>query len=164
VALEEPIMNSKRLLVLIAAFAMTIGGGAMASEIYKWVDEDGNVHYGDRPATTNGASAEVVALTYRRTDSASVQERVAAHGEAEAAREEKRSTRADEKKAAEKQAAEAEAMQKRCDTYRARLETFVQSRRLYREDDKGERVYLDEKETNAARQKVEELIGENCTS
>ncbi len=157
-------MNSKRLLALFAVFAMTIGGGAMASEIYKWVDEQGNVHYGDRPATADGASPEVVALTYRRTDSGAVQKRVAAHGEAEATREEQRAARADEKKAAADQAAEAEAKQKRCDTYRARLESFVQSRRLYREDDKGEREYLDETETNAARQRVEELVAENCTS
>lgn len=157
-------MNSKRWLVLFAAFAMTIGGGAMASEIYKWVDEDGNVNYGDRPTSNQGANPEVVALTYRRTDSSSVQQRVAAQGEAEAAREEQRAARADEKKAAAEQAAEAEAKQKRCDTYRARLETFVQSRRLYREDDNGERVYLDETQTNAARQRVEELVAENCTS
>jgi hypothetical protein len=155
-------MNSRKLLVLFAAFAMTIGGGAMASEIYKWVDEDGNVHYGDRPATTEGASAEVVALTYRRTDSSSVQKRVDAQGEAEAARVEKRAAKAEQQQAAEAEAAEAEAKQERCATYRARLQTFVQSRRLYREDEQGERVYLDETQTNAARERVEELIAENC--
>lgn len=153
-------MNNKKLLVLCAAFAMTFGGTAMANEIYKWVDEQGNVHYGDRPTASN--QAEVVALTYRRTDSGSVQKRVAAQGEAEAAREEKRAERAEQKQAAEAEAAEAEAKQQRCETYRARLETFVQSRRLYREDEQGERVYLDETQTNAARQRVEELIAENC--
>jgi hypothetical protein len=157
-------MNSKRLLVLFAAFAMTFGGGAMANEIYKWVDEQGNVNYGDRPTAADGASPEVVALTYRRTDSGSVQKRVAAHGEAEATREEKRAAKADEKKAAADQAAEAEAKQKRCDTYRSRLESYVQSRRLYREDEQGEREYLDETETNAARQRAEELVAENCNS
>jgi len=134
----------------------------MANEIYKWVDDQGNVHYGDRPTASN--QAEVVALTYRRTDSGSVQKRVAAQGEAETAREEKRAARAEEKQAAEAAAAEAEAKQKRCETYRARLEKFVQSRRLYREDEQGEREYLDETQTNAARQRVEELIAENCSS
>ena len=153
-------MNNKKMLVLFAAFAVSFGGTAMANEIYKWVDEQGNVHYGDRPTAKN--DAEVVALTYRRTDSGSVQKRVATQGEAEAAREEKRAARAEEKQAAEAAAAEAEAKQQRCETYRARLETFVQSRRLYREDGQGERVYLDETETNAARQRVEELIAENC--
>ena len=155
-------MNSKRLLILFAAFAMTTGGGAMANEIYKWVDDQGNVHYGDRPTSNN--TAEVVALTYSRTDAGSVEKRVAAHGEAEAAREEKRTAKAEAKQAAEKLAAEAKEKQERCETYRARLETFVQSRRLYREDDKGERVYLDETQTNAARQRVEELVAENCAS
>jgi hypothetical protein len=155
-------MNGKRLLVVFAAFAFTMGGSAMANEIYKWVDDQGNVHYGDRPAAND--KVEVVALTYRRTDSASVQDRIAAQGEAEAAREEKRAALAEEKQAAAEKAAEDEARQKRCDTYRARLEKFVQSRRLYREDANGERAYLDENQTIEARQRVEKQIAENCTS
>lgn len=155
-------MNSKRLLLLLTAFALTMGGGAMASEIYKSVDANGNVQYGDRPS---GAEAtELVALTYRRTDASSVQERVAAHGEAEAARQEKRTAAAEDKKTAAEEAALAAEKQKKCETYQARLESYVQSRRLYREDANGERVYLDEDETNAARQVVEERIAEHCTS
>lgn len=159
-------MKSKRWLVLFAAFAMSsglvFGGSALANEIYKWTDEQGNVHYGDRPTADN--NAEVVALTYRRTDSGSVNRRVAAQSDAAAALEEKRASRAEEQQAAAEEAAQAEEQKKRCETYRARLETFVQSRRLYREDESGERVYLDEDETNAARQRVEDLIAENCTS
>lgn len=159
-------MKSTRLLVACAAFAISsglvFGGAAMANEIYKWVDNDGNVHYGDRPMGED--KAELVALTYQRTDSGSVNKRVAAQGEAAAAREEKRTARAEEKKAAEEAAAEVEAQKQRCDKYRAQLETMIQSRRLYREDESGERVYLDEDQTIAARQRVEERIAENCTS
>lgn len=155
-------MKSKRLLVVFAAFALTSGGGAMASEIYKWVDDQGNVHYGDRPSANE--NMEIVALTYRRTDSGAVQNRIAAQGVTEAAREEKRAARAEEDRLADEKVADAEAQQKRCETYRSKLETLVQSRRLYREDAEGERVYLDEDQTIAARQRVEDLIAENCSS
>lgn len=154
-------MNSKRLLVLFAAFALTIGSGAMASDIYKWVDDQGNVHYGDRPSGND--NTEVVALTYQRANPGAVKRGTAAQGELAESLKDKRAAREEEKNAAAEQAAAAEAKQKRCDTYRARLEKFVQSRRLYREDESGERVYLDEDETIAARQKLEELIAENCS-
>ena len=71
---------------------------------------------------------------------------------------------AEEERAAEEEAAEAAANAKKCDSYRAQLETFVQSRRLYREDENGERVYLDEEQIQDARTRVEELISKNCTS
>lgn len=153
-------MNSKRLLTLFTAFALTISGGAMANEIYKWVDADGNVHYEDRP--TGNDAAEIVALTYQRANPSRVEQGNAAQGELTASLKDKRTAREEAKKTAADAAAAAEEKQKKCNTYRARLETMVQSRRLYREDANGERVYLDEGQTSAARQKVEELISENC--
>ena len=37
-------MNTRRMTLTIAIAALTFAGGAVASEIYKWTDEDGNVH------------------------------------------------------------------------------------------------------------------------
>ena len=54
--------------------------------------------------------------------------------------------------------------QEQCQKYRARLEKYLQSQRLYKEDQSGERVYLDEDETLAARTRVEEQIKEYCGS
>ena len=155
-------MKSKLFLVGFAVVAITVAGGTMANEIYKWTDENGNVHYGDRP--TGVAAEEIVAVSYRRTSGSEVQQRIDSQIEGHKARQEARAKAAEADRAAEKQAAEAADKQKKCDTYRARLETYVQSRRLYREDANGERVYLDETQTQEARQKVEELIAENCGS
>jgi hypothetical protein len=57
-------MKVKRFLLGFAVLAITAGGGAMANEIYKWTDEEGNVHYEDRP--TGAATEERMALSYRR--------------------------------------------------------------------------------------------------
>ncbi len=155
-------MKVKRFLLGCAVLAMTVGGGAMANEIYKWTDDEGNVHYEDRP--TGAATEERMALSYRRTNASSVDQRVQSRIESMTARDEARAAAAEEAKAAEKKEAEAADKQKKCESYRARLQTFVQSRRLYREDADGERVYLDGTETQEARQKVEQLIAEHCTS
>ena len=155
-------MKSKLMLVGLALATVTLGGGAMADGIYKWTDENGNVHYEDRPS--GAEAAELVALSNRRTDTGAVQNRVDSRLENQASRQEAKAAAAEEAKAAEAEAAEAADRQKKCDANRSRLETYVQSRRLYREGDDGERTYLDEKQVQEARQRLEDLISENCSS
>lgn len=155
-------MNGKRLLVALAVLALTMGSAAMANEIYKWTDENGNVHYGDRPS--GSATEQRMALSYRRTNTGALQQRVKSHADSVTARQERKADAAEEKKAADEKAAEAAANAKKCDAYRAQLETLVQSRRVYRADENGERVYLDESESQEARTRVEDLISENCNS
>jgi hypothetical protein len=155
-------MNAKRLLVGLAVVALATGSAAMANEIYKWTDENGDVHYGDRPS--GSATEQRMALSYRRTNTGALQQRVKSHADSVAARQERKAEAAEAEQAAEEKAAEAAANAKKCDGYRAQLETFVTSRRLYREDENGERVYLDETQSQEARTRVENLISENCTS
>ena len=155
-------MKSRRILVGFAALALTASAGTMASEIYKWTDEDGTVHYGDRPS--GAATEQRLALTYQRTTGASVERQVQAQADRLAARQESRAAADAEAQQAAEAAAEEEARAKRCEQYRAQLQTMLQARRLYREDDDGERVYLDDDQRAEARTRAEELIAETCTS
>lgn len=145
------------------ALLLTIGitGSVCAGEIYKWVDENGNAHYGDRPSGSE--SEQLVSLKSHRTDPQMVQARVQSRLDQQTAREAALAAQpqgpSDEELRAEKRERE-----EKCSTYRARLERFVHSRRLYREDEAGERVYLDEEETLAARERVQNQVEEYCTS
>lgn len=154
-------MKGKSIALTCAIAALTVSMGAMANEIYKWTDTEGNVYYEDRP---NGAATEErLDITYRRTNSGVVQKRVQSRVDAQTAHEEAQSVAAAaEKEAADNAAAEAE-RNKRCESSRARLKSYLQSRRLYRTDDNGERVYLDEAQRQEARQKAEEQIAEFCS-
>jgi hypothetical protein len=76
---------------------------------------------------------------------------------------EAREETASRREAEEMARAEMEQRDARCQEHRARLESYLQSRRLYRENEAGEREYLDESQTLEARQKVEELIQEDCS-
>ncbi len=144
-----------------ATLVLAATGISTASDIYKWTDENGNVHYGDKPV---GHQTERLAIESRPTDPA----RIAAHNQARAtARTEAREAEA----AAAADGPSEEALQdeardraKKCSDYRATMQRFVTSRRLYREDDGGNRVYLDPAETQAARQRVEDQVTEYCTS
>ncbi len=145
-----------------AAIVLTLAsaGAAFAGDIYKWVDADGNVHYGDRPV---GEQSERMAIDSRPTDQSAVREQYQASMQARTEAHQADATAAEEAAQAEEEMrAEAEERRKKCEASRATMERFVQSRRLYREDDSGERVYLDEAETIAARQRVEDAVSEYC--
>lgn len=154
-------MKARWLALTCAIAAMTIAAGASANEIYRWTDDEGNVHYEDRP--TGAPTEERIDITYRRTDSGAVNQQIQARLDRQATRDEAKSVAAAQEQEAAEQAAAAEERAKSCDRARARLETYLQSRRLYRTDDNGERVYLDDAERQEARQKAEEQITEFCS-
>jgi len=151
-------MKRYSLLITVAA-ALITGGTAVASEIYKWTDQDGNVHYEDRP--TGNAQVERLAIVSKNTDNSAVRSQIAANREARATAEQVASEAPPEMSKAELRA-EQEKRKEQCQMYRDRLEQFLRSQRLYREDDAGEREYLDESETLAARERVEGQIKEYC--
>ena len=141
---------------LILSVAMA--SAATASEIYRWTDEDGNVHYTDKPVEP---SSERMNIASRSTDNSAVQAQTQARldsnaAAAEAAANEPAGPTPEELRAEKKQRAE------QCTKYRERLTRFVQSRHLYREDENGERTYLDEAETQKTRNKAEENVREYC--
>jgi hypothetical protein len=148
--------------LLMAGLAMAASGAVIASDIYKWTDAEGNVHFGDRPS--GAATEQRLAISSNPTDPDRVSAIVQARNEARTTRKESEAaSKAAEPTPEELRAAEAERKQK-CTTYKERLQKFVTSRRLYREDENGERIYLDEDETLAARARVQEQVLEYCKS
>jgi hypothetical protein len=154
-------MKAKRLALTCAVAAMTFAAGATANEIYKWTDAEGNVHYEDRP--TGAPTEQRIDIQYRRTDDGAVGQRIQARLDRQAERAEAKSTAAAREQEAAEQAAAAEERAKACEGARARLESYLQSRRLYRTDASGERVYLDDAQRQEARQKAEEQVTEFCS-
>ncbi|MDJ0812828.1 MAG: DUF4124 domain-containing protein [Woeseiaceae bacterium] len=153
-------MNRLRLPTAIACAALLASGIAMGGEIYKWVDEDGNVHYEDRP-TGDGNIERVVEVRTRNTDNAAVAARVDEQRKARAAARQVESE-APEEMSKEELRAEQQARHDKCQSYRAQLQAFLTAPRMYEEDEAGERNYLDDEQILAARSDVEEKIQEYC--
>ena len=152
-------MDRKILVLVLATAALTTS--AFAGEIYKYVDDDGNVQYLDRPSGESGE--ERLDVTYSGTSSEAVSARVQHQRDYMSALEEARADARSQRDAEAQARAEMEARAAKCQEYRARLETYLQSRRLFRENEAGEREYLDEEQTMEARRKVEEAIQETCS-
>lgn len=154
-------MIRNNVIALAVILALATAGMAFANDIYKWTDEQGTVHYGDRP--TGDASEERLAISSKPTNPSNIQAQVQARQEAAAAA--KESTASEPAGPSEEELqAQAREREQKCETYKARLQKFVTSRRLYREDENGERVYLDDDEAQAARERVENQVQEYCGS
>ncbi|HET6630383.1 MAG TPA: DUF4124 domain-containing protein [Woeseiaceae bacterium] len=151
-------MKCRRATAALLALALTVPAAVLASDIYKWVDENGIVHFGDLPA--ENADVEIVHISSQPTDPAAVRARIQARSQAgaDAAETVPGADALTEEEIAARERERAE----KCTMYKERLQKFLTSRRLYREDENGERVYLDEKETLAARAEVQEQVLEYC--
>jgi len=154
-------MIRKYVMTCLIMIVVSTSGIAFANDIYKWTDEDGNVHYGDRP--TGDATEERMAISSSSTNPSKVQARAQSRyapkePAEEAVANEPQGPTEDELRV------QAEQRKQKCDTYKARLQKFVQSRRLYKQDENGDRVYLDEDQTQAARERVENQVQEYCHS
>ncbi len=132
----------------------------MSGEIYKWTDADGDVHYGDRPIGTDVERLHVISNS--NTDNDAVQASIEARHDRDTARSEARSKRDEADQAAADARAEAAQRDVKCQESRTRMQTYLQSRRLYQQDDAGERVYLDEDQTMQARADAQEMIQKYC--
>jgi hypothetical protein len=147
-------------LIILTTSALALSASAFASEIYRWTDDQGNVHYVDRP--TGNPTEQRLSIVSSRTDHAAVRQNVQARLDQQATREEQRARVAEEEQAAAEAEARQAERQKQCEEYRARMERYLQARRLYREDGAGERVYLDDAQIQEARTRVQEKIQETC--
>ena len=152
-------MNRKYLVLVLSA--ATLATTAFAGEIYRYVDEQGNVHYLDRPTGESGEQR--MDITYSGTSSASVNAQVKRRNDYMAALDEARKETQSRREAEAQARAETEARAAKCEENRSRLESYLQSRRLYRENDAGEREYLDDDQILEARRKAEEAIQETCS-
>jgi hypothetical protein len=152
-------MNRKFLVLVLSAAALTTS--ALAGEIYKYVDEEGNVHYVDRPTGESGE--ERMDIIYSGTSTAAVSAQVKRRQDYMEALDEARSETESRREAEAQARAEMEARAAKCQESRARLESYLQAHRLYRQDDAGEREYLNDEQILEARRKAEEAIQEHCS-
>ncbi len=147
--------------ITVFALALSIAsiGTLSASEIYKWTDEEGLVHFVDRP--TGAAGEEHLAIRSRPTNPARVRAAVRAEADADA-QTLRAEANAPQGPAPDELLAEARDWQEQCNKFTDRQVQFTNNRRIYRMDENGERVYYDEEEMAAARTNVDNLVERYC--
>lgn len=157
-------MTNKALRTGISAVLMStaiVALAAGASEIYRYTDENGNVHYTDTPM---GEPSERLDIQSRRTDRAAVEAQLQARLDRKAKADEAAAAAEADAPSREEVLADRKERQEKCATYRERLTRLVQNRRIYREDENGERDYLDEDQMAQVRADAQAKVEEYCGS
>ncbi len=145
----------KRLLLFVALVAWSGMAGAV---VYKWVDAQGKLQYGDRPP--DGVHAEVVELLGTH----------AAHGTtakaSESAPAPKRDQPSKDDAATKKAVSEdvAQTREKQCADAQDHYKKLIEGRRLYKTGTNGERQYLTSEEIDSERVNAKREVDATCNS
>jgi hypothetical protein len=143
----------KRVLLCAALLAWSSLASAV---VYKWVDAQGKIMYGDRPP--DGVHAEVVELLGTRASQnpapPAPAPKMKSTPDAPPAAEAKKAVAADVEQTREKQCADAQ----------DRYKKLIEGRRLYKTGDNGERQYLTSEEIDAERIDAKRDVDDICNS
>jgi hypothetical protein len=142
--------------VLLCAVLMACSGMASAV-VYKWVDAQGKIQYGDRPP--DGVHAEVVELLgthVGRTAKTDAQAPAATKNPAVPAAD------LETKKAVQKDVAQTRDTQ--CTEAQERYKKLIEGRHLYKPGENGERQYLTSEEIDSERVNAKRDIDAICNS
>jgi hypothetical protein len=137
--------------------ALLVGWSAMAcAVVYKWVDTQGKLQYGDNPP--DGVHAEVVELlgvhSGHSNSPAPTASAFKPAAPAPSDQDRQKAVATDLEQTREKQCAEAQ----------ERYKKLIEGRRLYKTGDNGERQYLTSEEIDSERLNAKRDIDEVCNS
>ena len=135
-----------RSLLLLTLAAAPLAAGTAIADVYKYTDAKGNVQYTDKPPSL---PAERLNVQSQRSDVVANQERP--QPTAQPAANPPPSTAASRAEQREADDLNAKDKAQRCIKARERYDRYMNSQKLYEQNDKGERRYLDSAELDAAR-------------
>ena len=148
------------------------------AEIYKWKDKNATTRYSDTPPPSNikqeaigskklakpanqAPVAPVVNEQPADKEAAKDSPPVPGSADEEAAAKRQINAEAEKNNKLEKEKQEADKAEN-CKAAKSNLASYEQGGRVYKMNEKGERVYLDENDFKAGREKATQEINENC--
>ena len=141
--------------VTLCTVFIAAGNGGEATEIYRWIDEHGRVHYGDRPHD----NAESIDVTPPRIGDQELQRR---HKRRQKIVSEYARERNEKATAAAADKAEKTRMARNCAIAKENLWQFENSARVVQRDDAGNRTVLDGDVYDAAHGRLRTRVGQWC--
>ncbi len=133
-----------------------------AATVYKWIDEDGQVHYGSRPDNKNAKEVEIKNHYIDSGNSSAAsgaQERVDKQKKFINALDAEKKSISDEKR---KKKEQAELKITRCNASRDQLKRYENSGALYDLDEKGNRILLNKKQYEQAMSQARVRVQKWC--
>ena len=143
----------KRALMIALALAFA---PLASAQLYKHVGKDGKVTYSDQPP----ANADAKTINVPRGGPATAPAK--SYVEQEKDLDKKRKESREKQGKADEKAAQAKQEEERCATLRQAHQMYQEGGRIYKTDEKGERVFMSDAEIEAARAKSRREMDEAC--
>lgn len=150
------IAMNRKTLTLTLLMALT-PGMAMSASVFKWTDENGVTHFGDRQPT--GANSETVNVRSGTSSSAAASRPSPQQQLGELQEQQEKEAQREKETAVE--AARRKQREANCETARTNLDVIKDNARIRIKED-GEMRYLTPEEIIEQRKKLEEIAAENC--
>ncbi len=141
----------------ILALAALLLPALASAQLYKWVDKDGKVHYGDQPPPA--AASKSIAAPPAGPAGAPAAKAAPKAGD-KAAEKGKSETKAGLSPEEAKKQAKADA--ERCAAAKQNLAAIATGARVTVVDDKGNTVILDDKQVEERRARAREAVADSC--
>lgn len=151
-------MNTRLSLCLLCG-SLFFSVPSFSQQMYKWKDEKGVTHFSENPPPDGGKAEKIEVKpvggdrpavpppeTWRQKELESKQQKAKTEGADEIARKRDESQRA-----------------QKCQTYKRELDSLTNSGRLFHLNEKGERVFMEEKERSDRIDEAKRIIRESCS-
>ncbi|MGB1111005.1 MAG: DUF4124 domain-containing protein [Gammaproteobacteria bacterium] len=147
-------------IAIVFSISALMAVDSQAAKVYRWVDENGKVHFSDKPpASGRASSASSFKTREGGANTASAEQRKA---RMKAMADSLQAEREGKQAAREADQAEAEAQEKRCKQAKSRAALWKQGGRIYKMDENGERSYYSSEEIDAKRKEGQRQIDKYC--
>jgi hypothetical protein len=143
--------------LILVAFALALAPAASA-QLYKYVDKDGKTVYSDTPPANVESKQLRIQSSPAASSPAPVKSALAKDKELEKGRKDSR----EQAKKGEEAAKAAQAAAERCAAARNNYAVFEQGTRILKRTESGERVFLEENEIAAEKQRARAEMDEAC--
>jgi Domain of unknown function (DUF4124) len=152
-------MNRKYPLQLLLLLVAVMPAVTASAGVYRWVDENGRVHFGDRPSAGADTSDEVM---IRKQAPSSAPNNVDRRQLRERLLEQYQRERDEKKQQAEKQRQQKQKQKQRCAYARTRLSEYLEHGALYDRLPNQKRRYLTDQERDAEIAKARKEVKKWC--
>jgi hypothetical protein len=134
--------------------------GAQAAEVYRSTDSNGTVRYSDRPLDQNAKPVYVAAAPHGSRSAPAPARPAAGEAKDDAAKQGDANRGIQAETVSPAQQADIKA--KNCEVAKQRKQSYSEAHRLFKTDEKGERVYLSDSEIDQARARADADVHTWC--
>ena len=146
-----------QLSALLCALAWLVAGTPAFAALYKWTDANGRIVYSDQPPPSS-VKSETLNGPPPPANPNAVKENALKDSELK----QRQLLRAEQDRKSEKDRGDATKKAELCTQVRGQLKTYESNTPVYRFDDKGERVYLDDAARAKETERLQALLRERC--